>query len=165
MIDCFHEWTDGTLRIYSGHLRRLKRFEDSFGMQAMRATLIQKPPNTPAIIIAWAQLHHTIMGEGKGEDKAMSFNGTRGLRSAVGLFYLWDMQVAFPRQTYQEKKRGFTTLYASPTDEIVSTLQQGGMKAHMGNRGRKSHALKFQHILYLDQQLETRFLGALSPSA
>jgi hypothetical protein len=95
----------------------------------------------------------------------MSFNGTRTLRSAAGLFYLWDMQVAYSGRAIKENGRGHTNLYSSPTDEIAYTLQQEGMKARMGNRGRQSHALKFEHILFMDEQLEARYQGAPNPAA
>ena len=160
MIDAMHDWSGGTLRTYSGHIKRLTRFEATFGVSVLRPSSLIRPPRSPAIGTAWAQLHHSITGRGRSLAGKMTFDGTRGVRSALSMFYTWDFHMSHAGRARRSQRHVEILPLVNPADELSYTFQQHGMAARLGRRARKSMALKHQHIKFMDDQLEARYKGA-----
>ena len=51
---------------------------------------------------------------------------------------------------------------AIPTDEMMYSLQNGGMARRMGDKSNPSWALQFRHISFINNQLEKAYQGAHS---
>jgi len=82
------------------------------------------------------------------------------MRTAAGFYYSWDMQQTFPGQVYKLQKRHMFSPCVPPTEEMVATLQHGGMARQMGNFSRPSWSPQFTHIQFVEDQLERAHLSA-----
>ena len=158
-IDTVNEWSTNTLSKYGGRLNNFAEFDRLFGVRTLFPTALRKPPTTPAIPIIWAQLRYSLR-PGQKKDSTVTFGTTRAMRTAAGFYYSWDMQQAFPGQVYKLQKRHMYSPYVPPTEEMVATLQHGGMARRMGNFSRPSWSLQFTHIRFVEDQLERAYLSA-----
>jgi len=121
-----------------------------------------RPSSSTAIPLTWAQLHYSL-SPGKEKDSTNAFGTTRKLRSAASFYYLWDMQIAYPGQAMRDlHRRGIIVPYSSPTDEMIFTIQNGGMARRMGTAVRSSWALQHRHIKFIDDQLLQAYHSAPS---
>jgi len=161
-IDTMNEWAEGTLQKYGGKLQRIRRFEEEFGVVALKPSYLLIPPDTPAIPLIWAQLLYSVQ-KGKKEGSQINFDTARSLRSAASFFYQWNMQTAFPGQAMRDQRRNLIVPYALPTDEMVYTLQNGGMARRMGREPQQSWALQFRHIRFINNMLEQMWQGTRDP--
>jgi hypothetical protein len=62
-------------------------------------------------------------------------------------------------------ERSWTTPYVLPTDEIGYTHFSAGLKKRMGQPAKKSTALRFPHIAFLNDQFELSYQAGLTPAS
>ena len=164
-LDTMHKLAQGTLLKYKGQYHRLRRFEKSFGVECLIPTPLVAPSSSPAIPLTWAQLHYSIQ-PGKTEGFSNTYGTARQMRSAASFYYQWDLQAAYPYQAIRDSaNRDFLVNHASPTDEMLYSLQQGGMARRMGTTGRPSWALQLVHLKFLMAQFDTLWAVATTDAA
>jgi len=124
-----------------------------FGVAPLQATKLAHPPIALEIPIIWTQLKASLE-PGKSKGSTLTYGTTRSLRSAAAFYYSWDMQQCFPGQVAKIQKRHFFSPHVPPPEELVSTVQTGGMARRMGDHPQPSWALQFVHIKFINDQLE-----------
>jgi len=113
----------------------------------------------------WCQLWYSIQTSQR-TGKAITYNTSRQLRSAAGLFYSWDAQQAYPGQAVRAfDNRTVVLPHTIPTDELCYTLQAGGMARRLGTNVDPSWALSWHHVKYIDTQLELAWSLTFDPAA
>jgi hypothetical protein len=162
-IDFLHNWAKKTLGQYGGKLRYLLRFQSHFGVQVLTPSILVRPVQTPAIPLVWSELYYSLR-QIKGDDGAYNpirFASVRPLRSAEALYYMLDIQDAFPRRVIRDRHRqGLIQPYVSPTDERYTRFGASGMARRMGTETKKSWAISHVHVAYMDQELARLYLQA-----
>ena len=160
-IDLAHHWAVSTHATYAPYVQRLLRFGSDFGIPVLSPTPLERPPSSEALGIMWAMEHYAIQPKKNDKTSTVVFNTTRHVRSAASSFYKLDMQAAFPERALLDTSgRVLVTNQCSPTDELSFTLFNSGMKARLGTESNPSEALRAQHVLALDAELEARFQAA-----
>ena len=162
-LDTMNEWAEGTLSKYGGKISRIQSFERQFGVRALVPSTLTSPPSTPAIPLIWSQLYYSLQ-PGKHKGKAITFDTARGLRSAASFFYQWDLQAAYPGQVVKDRKQSKIVNHSIPTDELVYTLQNGGMARRLGRSSNPSWSLQFTHVSFVERQLENMYQGTSDPN-
>ena len=168
MIDCLSFWAKGTLMKYGTHLRYLQRFGKHFGVRPLQPSKLLAPPSSPAVSLQWAELYYSLRSKrGKdGEIHRIGFNTLRQIKSAASLYYILDMQNAFPRQVLRDRQgRGLIHEYVSPCTEMNMTFAAKGMSRRLGTATEKSWAISHVHVSYIDQQLEKAFHRTNDPDS
>jgi hypothetical protein len=111
LVDMLNSWSDGTHSQYQGHLRYIAKFERDFGVTILETTPLVCPPHPPAIPTMWAQQRYALQlspstrAHRVGEN--LAFGTVRQLRSAVGMHYRWDWNVAHPGRAVQDSNDRF----------------------------------------------------------
>jgi len=152
-LDTVSEWAEETISKYGGKVLRFMEFEKEYGVATLIPSALVRPPTTPAIPIIWAQLNASLR-PGKEKGSTITYGTTRSMRSAAAFFYSWDLQQAYPGQVMKDRKRHLFSPYVPPPEELVSTLQSGGMARRMGTSTKQSWALQFVHVKFVNDQLE-----------
>jgi hypothetical protein len=168
MIDCLSSWAKDTLKKYGTHLRYLQRFGSHFGVRPLQPSVLLAPPTSPAISLQWAELYYSLRTKkGKdGESHRIGFNTLRQIKSAASLYYVLDMQSAFPRQVLRDRQgRGLIHEYVSPCSEMNMTFAAKGMSRRLGTATEKSWAISHVHVAYIDQCLEKAFHRTTDPDS
>lgn len=155
-LDAMNKWAEGTMKGYGSHLRRLLRFQDRFDVQVLHAPALIRPPNTPAISLGWAQLDYSCQ-PGADAGQNTTYGSIRATRSMASFYYSWDMHRSFAGRCMFDRNRALVTERSSPTDEMAYTLQNGGLARRIGESSRKSWALQWKHVKYIDEFLESQF--------
>ena len=163
-LDTMNEWAEGTLTKYGHKIERFFDFETQFGISPLVPTKLKHPPLTPAIPIIWTQLRASLE-PGKSKGSTLTYGTTRSLRSAAAFYYSWDMQQCYPGQVAKIQKRHFFSPYVPPSEELVATVQAGGMARRMGDHPQASWALQFVHVKFVNDQLERAYQVAPTYSA
>ena len=135
MIDCLSFWAKGTLMKYGTHLRYLQRFGNHFGVRPLQLSVLLAPPTSPTVALQWAELYYSLRTKrGKdGETHRIGFNTLRQIKSAASLYYVLDMQNAFPRQVLQDcQGRGLIHKRIFPCAEMNVTLAAKGASCRLG---------------------------------
>jgi hypothetical protein len=159
ILDTMNRLAAGSHRTYKYPIRRIQRFEQAYGVRILRPTPLLAPSPSACIPLMWAQLDHTLQ-PGKAEGSHVKFSSARQTRSAVSAFYQWDVAISRPEQAMTTGKghgKLLTTPYVLPTDEISYTHFSAGLKKRMGDSAKKSTALRFKHILFLNEQFELSY--------
>ena len=169
MLDTMCKWAEGTLGNYSGHYRRLKEFQEVFGVKTLWPTALLAPPRTPAIPTMWTQLLYSVQPSQRPkpgqEGSTITYNTSRQVRSASGLYYAWDYHMAYPGQCLNLESEGKHLMMPKtlPNEELSYTLQQAGMAARMGTSVQPSWTLQHRHIKYIDDRLEQQWNATSNP--
>jgi len=166
MIDLACAWDPKTLTSYQAYLRRIKRFEQGYGVTALVATRLERPPVSPSIPLMWIQQQyaletprntHAVSGE------RITYGTARAVRSAASQYYTWDLQIAYPGRAMRDsQRRGYLTELCLPTDELGYTLMTTGMARRMGDSSTPSIALNINQIKKIADYLEGTWIGPLS---
>ena len=168
ILDTMNRLAEGSHNTYKYPIRRIQRFEATFGVRILRPTPLVAPSSSACIPLMWSQLDHTLQ-PGKTEGSHVKFSSARQTRSAVSTFYQWDLAISRPEQAMAAGKgkgeRSLTTPHVLPTEELCYTHFSSGMKKRMGDVSKKSSAIRYQHIRFLDGQFEAMFQSALSTTA
>jgi hypothetical protein len=159
ILDTMNRLAEGSHKTYKYPIRRIQRFESQFGVHILRPTPLASPSRSACVPLMWAQLNHTLL-PGKEEGSRVKFSSSRQTRSAVSAFYTWDLAMSRPEQATSAGKGTLVGLHILPTEELCYTHFSSGLKRRMGDEAKKSTALRFRHISFLDHQFETMFHSA-----
>jgi hypothetical protein len=163
-VDYMGGWSLSTLKKYGPYLRYLRRFENQFGVTVLEAPTLLRPPISPAYTLNWAQqLYALRMTKGRdGEFNRIRFATVRQIRSAASWFYTQEMNMRLPGHVMRDRfRRGMIMPFVSPTDESTTALTASGMARRLGTEVKKSWALSWIHIAYMDKHLESMYNLAL----
>lgn len=165
ILDTFNRLAEGSMKTYLGPLRRIQRFEQSFGVRILRPTPLTGPSRSACIPLMWAQLDHTLQ-PGKEPGTTVKYSTSRQTRSAVSAYYQWDVAISRPSQVMSTGKgdKSIIAPHVLPTDELLYTQFSTGMRRRMGDVSKKSTALRFPQIRFLDAQFESSYLAATTPA-
>ena len=117
MIDITNRWAANTYARYKYAIRRIRRFENKFGVVILAPTKLSAPAVTPAIPLQWAHHDYTIHVPKAGrvrDANRVAANTARGLRSAVSQYYDLDLQVAHPGKAVSTNRRTFMVNHVTP---------------------------------------------------
>jgi hypothetical protein len=167
-VDYMGGWSTSTLKKYGPYLRYLQRFERQFGVRVLTAPPLLRPPVSPAYTLNWAQqLYALRTTRGRdGESNRIRFATVRQIRSAAAWYYTQAITMQFPGQVMRDRfRRGMVMSHVSPTDETTTTLAATGMARRLGTEVKKSWALSYVHIAYMDTHLDKFYESALDDDA
>ena len=166
MLDTMSRLAEGSMRTYKYPLRRIQRFEAQFGVTILQPTLISTPSTSACIPLMWAQLDHTLQ-PGKREGTTVQYSSARAVHSAVSAYYQFDLAVSRPEQAMAAGSgdRSLVTDHVLPTDEMIYTQFNKGLRRRMGDTSKKSFALKYSHIKFLDECYQEQYRLATTPQA
>jgi hypothetical protein len=159
LLDTMNRLAEGSHRTYAFPLRRIQQFERTFDVRILQPTPLVSPSRSSCIPLMWAQLDHTLR-PGKAEGSRIKFSSSRQTRSAVSAYYAWDLAMSRPEQAMASSQGTHVGMHVLPTEELCYTHFSTGLKRRMGASAKKSTALRFQHILFLNAQFETMFQSA-----
>ena len=165
MIDAAHAWAPSTMTGIRLRLRRLALFGTQYGFTICRAPSLSHPPNSSIIPILWAMSAYTNQVSSTrrrlpGEDNHITYNTARSLQSAASAYFRWSRMLQFPEEMYQDgDRRLLGNAYTTPTDALIATLVNRGMKKRLGVSSQPAVAIQFHHVLF-NQQHRTRLLSA-----
>jgi hypothetical protein len=159
LVDMLNAWSDGTHSQYQGHLRYVANFERDFGVTILETTPLESPPNPPAIPTLWAQQRYALQPSASTRahraSENLAFGTVRALRSAVGMFYHWDWNVAYPGRAVQDNNdRFFLADLCLPTDSIAYTAMTKGLGTRIGDNPKNAVALLARHVFFIDKYLD-----------
>ena len=163
VLDTMNRLAAGSQRTYKYSLRRIQRFEQRYDVRILRPTTLLAPSRSACIPLMWSQLDHTLQ-PGKAPGSHVKFSSSRQTRSAVSAFYAWDLAISRPEQATLsgtgKGERSLTASHVVPTDELCYSHFTYGLKRRMGDTAKKSTALRFRHIEFLDAQFEASYQSA-----
>jgi len=162
IIDQANAWSQGTHRNYQSFLRKLHRFETSYGVTLLQSTPLPHPPRHPSIGVMWAQQQYTLQAPSSTHTQSgesILFGTARGLRSAASQFYLWDHQLAHPERTLRDSatRKVYLVDEVSPTDAMGYGLMAVGMSKRMGDESKPPVALTLRQVVWIMGYLETQW--------
>lgn len=162
MLDVMNSWSLGTHQQYQSKIRVIRGFEQTYGLDILRLTPVDRPPSPPSIPLGWCQqqysLRSSLRSHKVGPHVTVSFGATRAIRSAANMFFKLDLQTVYPGAVIQDRaKRTIAVRDTIPTDELCCTLMHNGMAARLGEDSTPSEALLAVHVRYLDDHLHELF--------
>jgi hypothetical protein len=116
----------------------------------------------------WAQQRYALQSSPSPRrvGQSLAIASVRGIRSAVGQYYQWDWQVAFPDRVVQDgAKHSFLADLCSPTDSLAYAATACGMATRKGDNAQPSKAMLARHIKFIDAYLDNLYLTATEPGA
>jgi hypothetical protein len=159
-VDVLNAWSANTMKKYGPYLRWMHQFGHQFGVNPLQVAPLERPPNSAAIPLAWAELMYslrTTVGR-DGERRRILYNTVRGLRSAAAWYHSMHLSYAYPGRVMRDRfRRGMILEFVSPTEEAITTLSHSGMARRLGTFAKKSWALSPNHIHVIDQGLRKRY--------
>ena len=136
MIDTACRWAKSTMANFRSHFRRIREFESIFGCKVLKPPELSAPPDSRALPALWCQQWHAIRKPTRGRRAKVSdqltFGSARGIRSTIGLFYLYDMLVRHPGTVLASDHNNILTQEALPNECIEYSLMIEGMARRMG---------------------------------
>jgi len=166
MIDAAHAWAPSTMVGIHHRLRRLAQFGIQYDLTICRAPPISHPPNSSIIPILWAMSAYTnqITTSRRrlpGEDNHITYNTARSLQSAASAYFRWCRMLQFPDVMYQDRDRRLLgNHFTTPTDALIATLVNKGMKKRLGVASQPAIAIQHHHVQF--NQLHRAHLLAAS---
>jgi hypothetical protein len=167
-VDYMGGWSLTTLKKYGPYLWYLRRFEARFDVQVLDAQPLVRPPTSPAYTLNWAeQLYALRTTRGRdGEFNRIRFATVRQIRSAASWYYTQAMSMRYPGQVMRDRfRRGMVMPFISPTDKAMTTLTASGMARRLGTEVKKSWALSYVHIAFIDRRLQQMYRDATDRNA
>jgi hypothetical protein len=168
LIDMLNSWSEGTHARYQCHLRYVATFEKEFGVAILSPTPLVCPPHSAAIPTMWAQQRYALQPSpnARRQGASLAFGTVRGIRSAVGQFYQWDWQVAYPdRAVHDGSHRAILVDQCSPTDSMAYTAMTNGFAARKGDNPQPSKALLARHVAFIDKYLDGLYRTSTDPES
>jgi hypothetical protein len=165
-LDIMNRLAEGSMRTYKYPLRRVQAFETRFGVCILRPSPMTKPSTSPCIPLMWAQLDHTLQ-PGSTPGSTVKYSSARQVRSAVSTYYQFDLAMSRPEQvmTFGKGDKSWVTGHVLPTDEMIYTQFSIGLKRRMGDAAKRSAALKYAHIKFLDGCYQEQYRLATTATA
>jgi hypothetical protein len=154
MIDAAHAWAPSTMTGIHHRLRKLAVFGTTHGLTICQAPQITFPLNSSIIPILWAMSAYTNQISSSkrrlpGEDNHITYNTARSLQSAASAYFRWSRMLQFPDEMYQDQShRILGNAYTTPTDALIATLVNRGMKKRLGVTSHPATAIQFQHVKF-----------------
>jgi hypothetical protein len=146
MIDLAYDWIHGMRSGLMYSLRRLTTFNEKYGVPTLVGTPLIHPPASSMIPILWTVSDYTPQ-QSKRTKNNITHNSARALQSAAEAFNSWTIALSNPDTMYRSPHKlilGAPRL--SPTDSLVATLINAGMRRH--KETRPSVALTMKHIIF-----------------
>jgi hypothetical protein len=167
LIDMAHYWAENTHKTYQSKLGIIWHFEGRYGVQVLRQTPLDHPPNGMDVPLLWCQeaygLRKSHTKRFEGTDARLAFSTVHQLRSAASHFLTWDMMVSHPQEAFLDQQCRVIRQPCRATDCLSFSLHTGGLRARVGNQTQPSVALLDVHVRTLDQELNRAYRR--SPSA
>jgi len=149
MIDAAHFWSSRTLEKYYYMHQRYRGFTSAFGIPEQLHHNIKHPPCGPIIPLLWSMEHYTLQPSRRDKSAFVSFNTSRGLRSALSSWLTWTTSLDHPEHAYRDSdKRTHSGPNVVPTDGLAASLTISGMAKRLGTASRPSVALLQHHVLW-----------------
>jgi hypothetical protein len=104
-VDVLNAWSANTMKKYRRYLRWMHRFGHQFGVNPLQVAPLERPPNSAAIPLAWAELMYslrTTVGR-DGERQRILYNTVRGLRSAAAWYHSMHFSYAYPGRVMRDR--------------------------------------------------------------
>lgn len=168
-IDMAHNWATSTMDGVSRHLAHLNLFGTHHGITICPPPLLQHPSTSPIIPILWAIEDYTLkLSTSKRvkhlPDATITYNSARHLQSAASAFFAWSSMLQFSDYMFMTTDhRIMGNDYISPTDLLIATFTNKGMKTRLGATTTPSVALQYHHVQY-NLDFRCRQLQGLSPT-
>ena len=137
MIDMASRWAQNTLRHYQSYFRRIREFESIFGCRVLTPPTLTSLPGSSVLPALWCQQWYAVQKPSRGRRSKyanqMTYGTVRGLRSAVGIFSLWEMLLRYPgRVIMTPDQKNLLTTRALPNECVEYSLMAEGMARRMG---------------------------------
>jgi hypothetical protein len=159
MIDMANAWSHGTLSGIMYSLRRLTTFSEKYGVPTLLGTPLIHPPASPVIPILWTVSDYTLQ-QPKRTKNNVTYNSARALQSAAAAFNSWTLALSNPDTMYRSPyNRILGATHFSPTDSLVATLTNAGMRRRLGTDTGPSVALTLKHILFNQESRAQQVTG------
>jgi hypothetical protein len=130
------------------YMRRLTTFGEKYGVPTLLDTHLLHRPASPVIPILWTVSDYTLQ-QPKRTKNNVTYNSARALQSAASAFNSWTLVLSNPDTMYRSPdNRILGGPRLGPTDSLVATLTNAGMRRRLGTETRPSVALPLQHILF-----------------
>jgi len=159
-IDAARYWSKGTLTATQRHVRKLHNFAETYSIPGFcRNPDISQPPVTPVVPIMWAISEYTLQTSRKTKEP-ITYNSARALQSSASAYYAWTALLSNPDAVYRDgdgRIRG--TSHLSPTDSILATFTNRGMRRRLGTQSKPSIALQHRHIAFNQQFRANQYHG------
>jgi len=159
-IDAARYWSKGTL---TGTKRQIKRLHDFASTHTIPGLCqdpdISHPPVSPVIPIMWAVSEYTLQTSRRTREK-ITYNTARALQSSASAYFAWSSLLAHPEAVFWDgdgRVRGSQQL--SPTDSLLATFTNRGMRRRLGTQSKPSIALQHRHIVFNQQFRANQYHG------
>jgi hypothetical protein len=148
LIDMAHTWDLSTLQGTARYLSRLSNFGQKYGVDLFPKAPLTQPPWSAIIPLLWAVLEYTLQTSQK-TGEGIKYNTTRSLQSAASAYHLWEKMIQFPGHMYRDGDNNVIgASHVSPTDSVIATLSNTGMRGRLGTESRPSVALRYSHVSF-----------------
>ena len=163
LIDMAHNWAESTLIGISGSLRQFHAFLSLYGLP--NPLLPVAPPHPPvhaSIPLYWNMSRHTLQKTVHRKVTGfVSYNSSRASRSALQAFTAWTEAWSNPATTVRDRNNRILQVNrVAPSDSILATMTNTGMKRRLGTRVTPSLSLLRRHILWNQASREASFRRA-----
>jgi hypothetical protein len=148
LIDMAHAWASSTLQGTARYLGRLSNFGQKYGIDLFPKAPITQPPRSAVIPLLWAVLEYTLQTSRK-TGEGIKYNTARSLQSAASAYHLWEKMLQFPGHMYRDRDNNVIgASHLSPTDSVITTLSNKGMRRRLGTDSRPPVALRYSHVAF-----------------
>ena len=155
MCDAAHAWAESSLSGIKGKLHRLLCFGQEYGLSTLPHAGITCPPHVPSIPISWAILDYTLKTSTRTDEGFITYNTARGLQSAASAFFAMTSVLRDPGSVFRDKERRVLGAFnLNPTDNLLTTLGNRGIRRRMGTTSFQSQALQYGHIRFMQDKRE-----------
>ena len=125
------------------------------------------PPDAQAIPALWCQQWYAVQRPTRGRlaktSDQVTYGTARGIRSAIGLFYLWDWLLRYPGKVIPTAQKNILSRKTLPNECLEYNLMAEGMARRMGVHTVPPKPLRRCHIQWFLHTLELQFRRAQTP--
>jgi hypothetical protein len=148
LIDMAHAWASSTLQGTARYLGRLSNFGQKYGIDLFPKAPTTQPPRSAFIPLLWGVLEYTLQTSRK-TGEGIKYNTVRSLKSAASAYHLWEKMIQFPGHMYRDRDNNVIgDSHLSPTDSVIATLGNKGMRRRMVTESRPPVALRYSHVAF-----------------
>jgi hypothetical protein len=148
LIYMAHAWASSTFQGTARYLGRLSNFEEKYGIDLFPKAPITQPPRLAVIPLLWVVLEYTLQTSRKlGE--GIKYNTDTSLQSSASAYHLWEKKLQFPGHMYWDRDNNIIgASHLSPTDSVIATLGNKGMRRRLGTESRPPVALRYSRVSF-----------------
>jgi hypothetical protein len=141
LIDMAHAWASSTFQGTARYVGRLSNFGHKYGIDLFPKARITQPPRSVVIHLLWGVLEYTLQISRK-TGEGIKYNTARSLQSEASAYHLWEEMLQFPGHMYRDRYNNVIgASHLSPTDSVIATLHNTGMRGRLGTERRPPVAL------------------------